>query len=63
MGPTGEPPYDRCRDGADNDARSSPGIRCPACGQRVPLASGTGPPGGKRFECERCQTVFGAGRQ
>jgi transposase len=34
-----------------------PTVRCPACGGVIPLSSGWGPVGDKRFLCARCGEV------
>ena len=34
--------------------RPEPVIKCPACSADIPLSSGWGPVGDKRFRCSRC---------
>jgi hypothetical protein len=34
-----------------------PTVKCPACGGVIPLSSGWGPVGDKRFLCARCGEV------
>jgi hypothetical protein len=34
--------------------RPEPILKCPACGAGIPLSSGWGPVGDKRFRCSHC---------
>ena len=37
---------------------SEPYVKCPDCGAEIPLSSGWGPVGDKRFACSRCGEVI-----